>query len=704
VAGFRIERTLGEGGMGTVYAATQLATGRQRALKLLNPTFAANPAYIERFVTEARVGSTIHSEHVVEVVGAGFDQDTHMPWLAMELLEGQNLEQMVERRGAIPANEVVSLFEQTCHGLAAAHRAGVVHRDLKPENVFVAQARRVGLPFVVKILDFGIAKLTQEALTAQGSQAIGTPFWMAPEQTQLHGRIGPHTDVWALGLLAFYTLAGKPYWLAAQPGAEGTLPAFINEAIVQQLTPPSLRVRQLSLGVALSPAFDQWFFRCLAREPDQRFGAVDECLEKLRVALSPASHSPTAMMGTMALDASQLPSSGGVPVTPAAHSPAPATPAPGGYGSQPGGYGSQPGGYGSQPGGYGSQPGGYGSQPGGHGSQPGAMTSPGYASYPGGGVAPPAAYDFSPPKSSNTMLFLGLAAVGVLALGAVGAIGIAIAIDASDDDDDESADHGGGGGTDDGPSGPDYTGELAECQAAIRAQNPQLAMQHANAALTARPDDMQATTCRDQAQAMQQEEGTFNVGVSALQRGDAQTAYQSFAALPPTSAYRSRPEVAQAASQLATQRLATANRELASDPARAYLDAQSVTFMQGVGASQVAQANQIVRDARRQVGTVYEGRVQGGGSCTISVRSLRNPPFNCRFNIRCGSRGVVYGRGTSGYNRCMRRGGDIVGARDDGMTHQDGDPAMTFDMSRRYCSVRDRGVNIEMQIALPGPP
>ncbi|MBX3268617.1 MAG: protein kinase [Sandaracinaceae bacterium] len=715
IGGCRVERLLGEGGMGTVYVATQLATGRQRALKVLHPTYVANPAYVERFVTEARVGSQIQSEHIVEVVGAGVDEATRQPWLAMELLEGQSLDELVTQRGPLPANEVLSLFEQTCHGLAAAHAVGIVHRDLKPENLFVAKARRVGLPFVAKILDFGIAKLTQEAMTASGSQAIGTPFWMAPEQAQAQGRIGPQTDVWALGLIGFYALAGRPYWLSAQPGREGGFAQFIHEAVVAPITPPSLRIRELGVGVALTPAFDSWFARCLARDSSERYPSAQHCLEGLKVALSPAHYAGTAMMGTMALDASALPGAAGFAPSAPGHTPPPYgghTPPPYGGHTPPPYGGHTPPPYGSPsphtpPPGGGPTPVPYGS-PFGAGSVAGPMTSPGYASYPGGAVTPPPAYHFGPPPKSNLGLFLGLGAAAVLALGAIAAIGIVVAMDRADDSDEPRSaqgESGDGDAREPAPTGPSYEQALADCHAAITAETPAVAIGHADTALRVRPGDADATACRDRASALQQEEATYQSGVAALTRGDPSTAFVTFDTLPPTSNYRARPEVVQATGQLASQRLARASQSLGSDPAAAYLAAQSVTYMRGVAPAQLAQANQLLAQARERAGAVYEGRVIGGsgGVCTIAVRAVRSGNFNCRFNIRCGGR-VVYGAGSSGYNRCRAEGQQFVAAFDPGMTHQDGDPEMRFDLSSRTAHVRDRGLDVQMQIAMPGEP
>jgi tRNA A-37 threonylcarbamoyl transferase component Bud32 len=171
---FRVVRRLSEGGMGAVYIVEQVATGALRALKLMHPQLVADPKLRKRFEQEARVGSQIESEHVVQVVAAGVDSQSGAPWLAMELLKGDDLSQYLTRVGCLPPNEVRELFEQLCHALAAAHAVGVVHRDLKPENIFLAAAKRVGAPYIIKVLDFGIAKVASEAKTSN-TAAIGTP-------------------------------------------------------------------------------------------------------------------------------------------------------------------------------------------------------------------------------------------------------------------------------------------------------------------------------------------------------------------------------------------------------------------------------------------------------------------------------------------------------------------------------------------------
>ncbi len=255
--------------MGAVYVAEQLSTGKSRALKVMHPGLVSDVRLRERFSQEARFGAQIESEHVVEVVGAGVDTATGTPWLAMELLEGEDLARMLARRGPLPPEEARELLAQLCDGLGAAHARGVVHRDLKPENLYVAVSRRRGVPFTLKILDYGVARQVSLGVTTAGTMAVGTPLWMAPEQSD--GRsVSPATDVWALGLLAFQVLTGKVYWRAAN--REGMdLGTLLYEVLGGDMDPASRRAAEIGFTSRLPAGFDPWFARCTAREPKARF-------------------------------------------------------------------------------------------------------------------------------------------------------------------------------------------------------------------------------------------------------------------------------------------------------------------------------------------------------------------------------------------------------------------------------------------------
>lgn len=292
---FEIVRPLSEGGMGAVYIARQRSTGRERALKLMHPELLADAKLRQRFEQEARIGSRVASDHVVEVIAAGVDEARGIPWLAMELLQGETLAAMVERLGPRPVAEVLDVFEQLCHALAAAHAQRIVHRDLKPENVFLAESRRVGARYLVKVLDFGIAKVVAEAQT-KATAAIGTPWWMAPEQSSPGAETTPAADVWALGLIAFYLLTGRSYWRSATSDEPSPIMA-LREIVLEPLEPASQRATSLGHGPGLPPGFDAWFDRCVARDPSARFRDAGELFAALRATLGGAAPSAT---GTLA--------------------------------------------------------------------------------------------------------------------------------------------------------------------------------------------------------------------------------------------------------------------------------------------------------------------------------------------------------------------------------------------------------------------
>ncbi len=337
---FRVIRPLGAGGMGAVYVAEQLSTGNQRALKLMDPQLLRDAELRERFTNEARVGARIDSDHVVQVVAAGVDAGSETPWLVMELLQGENLGQNVRRCGRLHPAKVAEVVSQLCHALAAAHRVGIVHRDLKPENVFLAAPRREGVPFTVKVLDFGIAKVLQGA-TSHMTASLGTPLWMAPEQTSPGVDVGPATDIWAVGLLVFWMLCGQSYWRAArvQPPS---LPSLIREVVLDPIEPPSARAAEIGLPGLFTPAMDAWLVSCLQREPSQRFPDATKCRDALLRALPAGApyHSsgpPNAPSGTVPVGAihpspaaSTMPArDGSLPASPSAGAAVPGiTPAP----------------------------------------------------------------------------------------------------------------------------------------------------------------------------------------------------------------------------------------------------------------------------------------------------------------------------------------------------------------------------------------
>ncbi|WP_438014632.1 protein kinase [Sorangium sp. So ce315] len=329
---FRIVRPLSAGGMGAVYVAEQASTGKLRALKLMHPQLCADVRLRERFEQEARVGALVESDHVVQVIGAGVDQASGVPWIAMELLDGEDLSVRLRRCGLLSPQDTHEIFRQLCHALGAAHRAGVVHRDMKPQNIFLAKQSSATAPWSVKVLDFGIARVAAEANT-MATASLGTPLWMAPEQTEARGQIAPATDVWALGLIAFVMLTGRMYWRAANDPMGTAMPVLLREILIEPIDPASVRATALGRAGCIVHPFDAWFARCVARDPAQRFPTAQEAFDALgpalfadpRLARTAASAAPPASETApgSAAPRSAAPTWAGVALTPAGSRPPP---------------------------------------------------------------------------------------------------------------------------------------------------------------------------------------------------------------------------------------------------------------------------------------------------------------------------------------------------------------------------------------------
>jgi eukaryotic-like serine/threonine-protein kinase len=209
---FRIDHLLGEGGMGAVYAARDLAEDRAVAVKVLTAEAAQSALLVGRFHREARAASAIESPHIARVLDAGTDATG--PYLVMELLEGEDAGKLFRRLIQVPPSVALRIAAQTCAGLAGAHATGIVHRDIKPANIFLAQGE--GGRVTVKLLDFGIAKFTPsfarrdpplEIFTRTGA-VLGSPLYMSPEQARGSKTIDHRADVWALGVVLYQALAG----------------------------------------------------------------------------------------------------------------------------------------------------------------------------------------------------------------------------------------------------------------------------------------------------------------------------------------------------------------------------------------------------------------------------------------------------------------------------------------------------------------
>ena len=177
---FRIVRRLGKGGMGTVFLAEQIGVGnRPVALKVLNRKLLDDPDFLLRFQNEAGSTGRIHHPNVVTIYESA-QADDGTPYIAMEFLEGESLREVLKQRGALPVTEVAEILQQAARGLNAAHKLGIIHRDLKPDNIFLTHGDEGEL--IVKVVDFGIAKLRESATHTQTGMVLGTPAYMSCEQ------------------------------------------------------------------------------------------------------------------------------------------------------------------------------------------------------------------------------------------------------------------------------------------------------------------------------------------------------------------------------------------------------------------------------------------------------------------------------------------------------------------------------------------
>jgi serine/threonine-protein kinase len=213
---YRVERVLGVGGMGVVVAAHHLQLDEKVALKFLLPEALMNPDAVARFAREARAAVKIKSEHVARVTDVG-TLPNGAPYMVMEYLEGGDLAAWLEQRGALPLEQAVEFILQASVAVADAHALGIVHRDLKPSNLFCV--RRSDGQLSIKVLDFGISKMTDASASAPGSMTrtsalLGSPLYMSPEQMRSSRDVDRQTDIWALGVILFELMTGRPAFLA----------------------------------------------------------------------------------------------------------------------------------------------------------------------------------------------------------------------------------------------------------------------------------------------------------------------------------------------------------------------------------------------------------------------------------------------------------------------------------------------------------
>ena len=281
VAGkYRVDRVLGQGGMGVVVGATHLTLNQKVALKFMLPVMAAEAPIVGRFLREAQTAVRLRSEHVVRVLDVG-TTISGAPYIVMEYCEGTDLGRLLTQRGALPVETAVHYVLQACIALAEAHAVGIVHRDLKPANLFLTHGPD-GEP-IVKVMDFGIVKVAtpdgHDAGLTQTGAIMGSPAYTSPEQLRSSKGVDARADIWALGIILYQLVSGRV------PFAGETFSEICLKVAIDPL--PQLDPRNLPSGFAAVVE------RCLKKNPVHRFSDV-AALALALVPFAPPSASPLA--------------------------------------------------------------------------------------------------------------------------------------------------------------------------------------------------------------------------------------------------------------------------------------------------------------------------------------------------------------------------------------------------------------------------
>jgi len=277
---YQVIRQLGRGGMGVVHEALHTGTNRRVALKeIIGSEVSKDRKLIERFHREARATGAIESRHIAMVLDTGTDPDTTHPYLVMELLAGEDVQQLLDRVGPLPERLALQIVAQACAGLASAHAGGVIHRDIKPANLFLARRDH---DLVVTLLDFGVARVKQEiatesfTLTSTGLM-LGTPLYMSPEQVVGAKDLDHRTDLWALGVVLYELIAGTtPY----------TDHETLGALLVAICSKPAKPLRELAPKTTEATAAIT--AKALALDPANRYQTADALLADLQAALGGA--------------------------------------------------------------------------------------------------------------------------------------------------------------------------------------------------------------------------------------------------------------------------------------------------------------------------------------------------------------------------------------------------------------------------------
>jgi serine/threonine protein kinase len=287
-AKYELLELLGEGGMGSVYRARRLRIGDHVAVKILHQKFVTEDSAVERFRREAQAAAVLHHPNVVGIYDYGEEPDKGVPaFIVMELVAGEPLRNILDREKRISYERAIALMQTACAGVGAAHRRNIVHRDIKPDNFIVLPPEAEGENEIIKVVDFGIAKLRDLASTSNLTQTgivMGTPYYMSPEQCRGES-LDARSDVYSLGATLYEMIAGNPPFTA--PTATGVVAKHLTEQ------PP---VFPTTLGVP--PALEATIRRALAKDPNARQADAVAFAKELQSSLATSATVPIITTAT----------------------------------------------------------------------------------------------------------------------------------------------------------------------------------------------------------------------------------------------------------------------------------------------------------------------------------------------------------------------------------------------------------------------
>jgi len=271
VGSYEVDEKLGEGGMGVVYRAHHGVLGNRAAIKILRPSLSAEETPLKRFLAEAKSAAAIQHPGIARVYDVGRTNDG-CAYIIMELLEGQTLRERMRQNATMSEATALAFTRQLAAALYAAHRAGIIHRDIKPENIFIVRDEAIRIGERIKLLDFGIAKLTEkgrsENLTRTGD-IVGTPKYMSPEQCRGTGSYDARSDLYSVGCVLFEMLCGRPPFEGEFPG----------DVIFDHIGTEAPLMSTLRAG--LSPAVEDLVRQLLAKKPELRIESAERLLVML---------------------------------------------------------------------------------------------------------------------------------------------------------------------------------------------------------------------------------------------------------------------------------------------------------------------------------------------------------------------------------------------------------------------------------------